>query len=508
MIRTEKECREISDETQAIGPLAPRPEPPAGPPNGGWVIGARYRMLERIGSGGMAEVFRARDEVLDRPVAVKVFRAEHVAHDGAETANGVERQQLEVAALARLNHPNLIALYDGSLDAAPHAFIVMELIEGPSLAAQIAQGPLPEASVREIGIQLADGLAYVHAQGMVHRDVKPENILLGIDRSDDDHTVRARLSDFGIVRLLGTERLTSVNFTLGTASYLAPEQARGSAVDPPADIYSLGLVLLEALTGQRMFDGPPLEAAMARLSQRPQVPAGLPEPWPGLLYAMTEFDPAARPTASAVSRALRNEGSRALPLVPLAVPVAAGMADAPTGMVAAVADPVPPLDAMPARRRRRLSGMAIAAALSLLVILTTLGIFLFTGNDSNSPVAPPGSDQTPAAKNSHTHSEGRSGSSSDASSAPGTTGSSTHAKKSASTSSGPSTSTARSSSAPASHPASHPATSAPHTSAAHTTAPAPSTSATTPTSPPPTSSSAPATQTSSNSAATTSSPPA
>ena len=154
--------------------------------------------------------------------------------------------------------------------------------------------------MREIGIQLADGLAYVHAQGMVHRDVKPENILLGIDRSDDDHTVRARLSDFGIVRLLGTERLTSVNFTLGTASYLAPEQARGSAVDPPADIYSLGLVLLEALTGQRMFDGPPLEAAMARLSQRPQVPAGLPEPWPGLLYAMTEFDPAARPTATAV----------------------------------------------------------------------------------------------------------------------------------------------------------------------------------------------------------------
>ena len=311
------------------------------------MIGARYRVVERIGSGGMAEVFRAQDEVLDRPVAVKVFRAENVAPDGAETAGGIDRQQLEVAALARLNHPNLIALYDGSLDAAPHAFIVMELIEGPSLAEQIAQGPLPEASVREIGIQLADGLAYVHAQGMVHRDVKPENILLGIDRSDDDHTVRARLSDFGIVRLLGSERLTSVNFTLGTASYLAPEQARGSAVDPPADIYSLGLVLLEALTGQRMFEGPPLEAAMARLSQRPQVPAGLPEPWPGLLHAMTEFDPAMRPNATTVARVLRNEGSRALPLVPLAVPVAAGFADAPTGMVPGMVDPVPVADVAP-----------------------------------------------------------------------------------------------------------------------------------------------------------------
>ncbi len=474
------------------------------------MIGARYRVDERIGSGGMAEVFRAHDEVLDRPVAVKVFRAEHVAHDGSDTANGTERQQLEVAALARLNHPNLIALYDGSLDAAPHAFIVMELIEGPTLAAQIAQGPLPEASVREIGIQLADGLAYVHAQGMVHRDVKPENILLGVDRSDDDHTVRARLSDFGIVRLLGTERLTSVNFTLGTASYLAPEQARGSAVDPPADIYSLGLVLLEALTGQRMFEGPPLEAAMARLSQRPQVPAGLPEPWPGLLYAMTEFDPAARPTAAAVSRVLRNEGSRALPLVPLAVPVAAGFADAPTGMVPAMAGPVP-AEQLPVRRRRRVSAMAIAAVLSLLVILTTLGIFLFTGNDSKSPaLAPPGTSQSPAGQDSHSRSAGRSGSSSGASSAPGTNASSTHGKKSASTSSAPSTSTARSSSAGSSSaPAPHPPTSAPRTSTAHTTAPAPSTTATTPTNLPSTSSSAPGTQTSSsNSAATTSSPPA
>ncbi len=431
-------------------------------------------------------MFRAHDEVLDRPVAVKVFRAERVAPDGSDTANGIERQQLEVAALARLNHPNLIALFDGSLDAAPHAYIVMELIEGPSLAAQIAQGPLPEASVREIGIQLADGLAYVHAQGMVHRDVKPENILLGIDRSDEDHTVRARLSDFGIVRLLGTERLTSVNFTLGTASYLAPEQARGSAVDPPADIYSLGLVLLEALTGQRMFDGPPLEAAMARLSQRPQIPAELPEPWPGLLYAMTEFDPAARPTATEIARVLRNEGSRALPLVPLAVPVAAGFADAPTGMVAAVAAPPrPPADAVPPRRRRRLSAMAIAAAVSLLVILTTLGIFLFTGNDSKAPaVAPPGGGgASPAAENSAGHSAGKS--SSGASSAPGAHSASAGAKKSAGTSSAPSTSAAPKTSPAAgssSAPSTRPATSAAHSSATHTTAPAPSTSATTPTS--------------------------
>ncbi|HEY8300389.1 MAG TPA: protein kinase [Jatrophihabitans sp.] len=364
------------------------------------MLGGRYRVLDRIGSGGMAEVFRAQDEVLDRPVAVKVFRAEHVAPGDT---HGVQRQQLEMAALARLNHPNLIQLYDGAIGtgegtavADRQAYIVMELIEGPSLAARIAQGPLPEASAREIGIQLSDGLAYVHAQGMVHRDVKPENILLGIDRSDDDSTVRARLSDFGIVRLLGSEGLTSADFTIGTASYLAPEQARGSQVDPPADIYSLALVLLESLTGRKVFDGPPLEAALARLSQRPQIPAGLPEPWPGLLYAMTETDPRLRPSAAEVARALRNEGSRAMPLVPLAVPVAAGFADAPTGMLpaaAAATGPSGPLSGAAAgvapRRKRRVPAAAIAAALSLVVILTALGIFLMTGNDAKSPAQPP-----------------------------------------------------------------------------------------------------------------------
>ncbi len=518
MIVTERECTAISDDTQAIGPSVTPPQPPAGPANGGWVVGGRYRVLERIGSGGMAEVFRARDEVLDRLVAVKVFRAEHVASEVADTnAHGIERQQLEVAALARLNHPNLIALYDGSLDAAPHAYIVMELIEGPSLAARIAEGPLPEASTREIGIQLADGLAYVHAQGMVHRDVKPENILLGVDRSDDDHTVRARLSDFGIVRLLGTERLTSVNFTLGTASYLAPEQARGSAVDPPADIYSLGLVLLEALTGQRTFDGPPLEAALARLSQRPAVPAGLPEPWPGLLHAMTEYDPALRPTAGEVARTLRNEGSRALPLVPIAVPVAAGFAEAPTGMVAVPGAGAPPAAGVPSAappppRRRRPSGMVIAAVLSLLVILTTLGIFLFTGNDSNSPALAPATGRSPAGDTSSAVHRSDKPNSSGPTTPPG--GHRVSASATRSTSSFAHTSAAPSTSSRPAHTSSAPSISSSHapgggpSTATHTSAPASSSTATTPTvSTSPSTSSPASTQTSAgNSPATSSSP--
>jgi serine/threonine protein kinase len=252
----------------------------------------------------MAEVFRAHDQLLARDVAVKVFRA-HTDPD--EATGGVQRQELELQTLARLSHPNLITLFDGSIgsDGEP-AFLVMELISGPSLAAQIAQAPLTEPEAREIAVQIAGALAYVHSQHMVHRDIKPANILLGADGTTGESTVRARLSDFGIVRLLGSEHLTSADFMVGTASYLAPEQARGAEVGPAADIYALGLVLIEALTGQRSYQGPALEAVLARLDRSPEIPAGLPRPWPELLTAMTLMDAEQRPSAAEVARALRE----------------------------------------------------------------------------------------------------------------------------------------------------------------------------------------------------------
>ncbi len=271
---------------------------------GGWRLGDRYLVTGRIGAGGMAEVFRAHDEMLARDVAVKVFRA---ASTAADSTAGLERQRAELLALAQLNHPHLITLYDGSVgDGGENAYLVMELVEGPNLGDRIERGPLPpEAEARAIGAQVASALAYVHAAGMVHRDIKPANILLGAG-SGQDEAVRARLSDFGIVRLLGTEGMTAADSTLGTASYLAPEQVRGSSVGPPADVYALGLTLLEALTGFRSFEGDsPIEAAMQRLDRDPQIPADLPSPWPGLLTAMTSRNPADRPSAEQVAATLR-----------------------------------------------------------------------------------------------------------------------------------------------------------------------------------------------------------
>ncbi len=318
----------ISDNSAAHGPAT---EAIPGQATG-WLLGGRYRVIDRIGVGGMAEVFRAHDELLARDVAAKVFRTLPATPD---TASGAERQEIELHALARLNHPNLITLFDGSISGSDGpAFLVMELINGPSLSARIADAPLSEPEAREVGIQIADALAYVHAEGMVHRDVKPANILLGTDRTAGERTVRARLSDFGIVRLLGSERLTSVDFTLGTASYLAPEQARGSDVGPVADVYSLGLVLIEALTGVRSFDGPALEAVMARLSRGPEVPADLPPPWPELLAAMTGSDPEARPTATQVAETLRDSRIRTAPLPAAASTLPAAAA---AGVLAAAA---------------------------------------------------------------------------------------------------------------------------------------------------------------------------
>ena len=264
---------------------------PAGPhEDQGIVLSDRYRLDEVLGHGGMAEVHRAHDLLLDREVAVKVLRETVDDHDRA-------RFMQEARTLAGLSHINLVTVLDAGA-SAERPYLVMELIRGRTLAEALRGGPRPPAEVADIGTQLADALDYAHARGVVHRDVKPANVLV-------DRDGRVKLADFGIAKLLGdTVKHTQTGTVIGTAAYLSPEQVQGQPVDGAADIYSLGLVLLEALTAVRAFPGSPTEAALARLHRAPDIPTQFSPGWRDLLMNMLALDPAARPSTGAIAQRL------------------------------------------------------------------------------------------------------------------------------------------------------------------------------------------------------------
>ncbi|WP_367138438.1 serine/threonine-protein kinase [Saccharothrix sp. HUAS TT1] len=253
------------------------------------VLAGRYQLAGKIGAGGAAEVHRGWDVLLRRFVAVKLFRAGDPADD--------ERFDHEVRTLAALSHPGLLSVYDvGTCDGS--SFVVMQLVEGTTLRDRLPSGTFTSAQVRALGHQLAETLAHVHGRQVVHRDVKPSNILL--DGSDT-----AYLADFGLARPIGSTRAAAAGQVVGTAAYLAPEQVRGDEVGPPADVYALGLVLLECLTGYREYQGNRVEAAVARLHRRPEVPRGLPLDLGRLLTAMTARSADRRPTAAQCADVLR-----------------------------------------------------------------------------------------------------------------------------------------------------------------------------------------------------------
>jgi serine/threonine-protein kinase len=223
------------------------------------MLGGRYLLEERIASGGMASVWRAHDEVLARTVAVKVLH-DHLAEDG----DFRERFRREAVTAARLAHPNVVSLYDTG-SSGDQVYLVMELVEGSTLRDVIADvGSLEIGQVAAIGEKVARGLHYAHTRGLVHRDVKPANILIG-----EDGTVK--VADFGIAKADQDQRdLTRTGMVLGTAAYVAPEQVLAKPLDGKADQYALGCVLYEALTGRRPFSGDsPVATAAARLERDP-----------------------------------------------------------------------------------------------------------------------------------------------------------------------------------------------------------------------------------------------
>jgi serine/threonine-protein kinase len=231
-------------------------------------LSGRYETGERLGTGGMSNVYKATDRILERTVAVKVL-AEHLSDD----ERFVARFRREALAVAKLIHPNIVQVYDTGVDEGRH-YIVMEYVEGRS-GAQILQrsGPVEAEIAAEIGAQACAGLDYAHRRGIIHRDVKPGNLMIVGGPVGGGAQLAVKLTDFGIARAIEQTRITQVGSVVGTAAYLAPEQVRGEEATPATDVYALGVVLYQFLTGRLPYEGSSLaELAVRQQNEKPLPP--------------------------------------------------------------------------------------------------------------------------------------------------------------------------------------------------------------------------------------------
>ncbi len=327
-------------------------------------LGDRYELRALIATGGMGQVWRGHDRLLDRPVAVKVLRSEYADHQVF-----LERFRSEARHAAALSHPNIAAVLDygesADADTGEHlAYLVMELVEGAPLSARLErEGPLAPEAALSVLRQTAAGLAEAHRAGLVHRDVKPANILVGTDG-------RVKLTDFGIAWSAESVPLTGTGQVIGTARYMSPEQAAGERVGPASDVYALGLVGYESLTGHPPFEGTnPVTVALKQVREQPQpLPEEVPPEVRSLIGAALVKDPGERPPdagafLSAVEETIeRSTRPRpaALPTAPVAA-VPAPPADPPP------VDP-PPLEAPPRRRRALLLAPVLAVVVAGLLV--------------------------------------------------------------------------------------------------------------------------------------------
>jgi serine/threonine-protein kinase len=306
----------------------------------GTTLGGRYRLVELLGQGGMATIYRARDAQLDRDVAVKLLRPEF-----GKDPDFLARFRDEAKAAASLSHPNIVAVFDfGEEESGP--YIVMELVEGEDLGSILrGNGPLAPRQAARVSAETAKALQAAHIRGIVHRDVKPSNILVGRDG-------RIKVADFGIARALNESQITLPGTTMGSVHYFSPEQARGENATVASDIYALGIVLFESLTGQRPFSGDGAAAvALARLTTTPPRPsalrAGIPPELDAIVTKAMALEPADR-YASAAAMASALEGYLTDPgagtsAIPVAGAAAAGAVVGAATVASATAKPNPPL---------------------------------------------------------------------------------------------------------------------------------------------------------------------